>query len=98
MPNADETLDFLNKLHEEAKGKDLVIIGACQDSALTLREYTKEGRVQFRNFADFDQAIETQYRVARWPLCYVLDKEGKIKHKGDPGPFVRISAMAVLDQ
>ena len=98
MPKADETLDFLNKLHEEAKGKDLVIIGACQDNVLTLREYTKEGRVTFRNFADFEQEIETQYRVSRWPLCYVLDKEGKIKYKGDPGPFVRISAMAVLDQ
>ena len=98
MSNAGETLAFLNKLHEEAKGKDLVIIGACQDSSLTLRDYTKEGKVLFRNFADFEQEIETTYRVARWPLCYVLDKEGKIRHKGDPGPFVRISAMAILGE
>ncbi|MDB4544309.1 TlpA family protein disulfide reductase [Akkermansiaceae bacterium] len=98
MPNAQETLSFLNKLHEEAKGKDLVIIGACQDSVVTLRDYTKDGRVLFRNFADFEQAIETEYRVSRWPQCYVLDKEGKIQYKGEPGPFVRISAMAILGQ
>jgi len=98
MPNADETLAFLNQLHEEAKGKDLVVIGACQDSLLTIRDYTKDGKVLFRNFADFEQEIETTYRVTRWPLCFVLDKEGKIQHKGDPGPFVRISAMAILGE
>ena len=98
MPNADQTLDFLNKLHDEAKGKDMVVIGACQDSLLTLRDYIKDGKVLFRNFADFEQEIETTYRVTRWPLCFVLDKEGKIRHKGDPGPFVRISAVSILGE
>ena len=98
MPAHDESLAIFRKYQEEFEGKDIEIIGVSMDNPLTLRDHIGKGRVTWRNFSDPSQLITKLYRVERWPQVYVLDHQGKIQFRGEPGEFVKLYALDLAKQ
>ena len=98
MPAHDESLALFRKYQEAFEGKDIEIIGVSIDNPLTLRDHIGKGRVTWRNFSDPSQAITKLYRIERWPMVYVLDHEGRIHYKGEPGEFVKLYALDLANQ
>lgn len=97
MKEAGRTLEIMRKLHQNLQGKNAVIIGVSADHAKTLRKMTADGDAPWRNFFDNDRKLASQYHIDRWPRIYVLDHNGKIRHKGSPGAFVELAVEALLD-
>jgi len=98
MPARDDSLALFRKYQKEFKGKDIEIIGINMDNPLTLRRHIGDGTVTWRNFSDPKQIITKLYRIEQWPQVYVLDHEHKIQYRGEPGAFVKITALDLAEQ
>lgn len=98
MPAHDQSLALMKQYQEEFSGKNIAILGVNMDNPLTLRKHTADGAVTWRNFSDSTQKISKLYRIERWPYVYVLDQNQTIRHVGEPGAFVKITAADLLEQ
>lgn len=96
MPEADRTIEITSEMVRKNTGKPLTVVGVNRDSLQKLRSLEADGIVSWRNFADASNQLSREYRVASWPLVYVLDGERKIHYAGTPGSFVELTADALL--
>lgn len=72
------------------------LIGVTSDSLEVLRSLRANGTISWRNFADVDGRIHSQFRVSDLPLVYVLDSSRKILYIGGPGAFVELTVEGLL--
>ncbi|MBK1834222.1 peroxiredoxin family protein [Roseibacillus ishigakijimensis] len=98
MEAADETMAFLRKVTEQQSSQGAAILGVASESPEQLRHLIKDGTVTWENWLDEKGEIAELYQVARYPACWVLDKQGKIQHRGVPGPFAELTLEALLKE
>jgi peroxiredoxin len=98
MPEADRTIEITSEMVRKNSGKPLTVVGVNRDSLQKLRSLEADGAVSWRSFADASNQLASEYRVASWPLVYVLDGERKIQYAGVPGSFAELTADALLAQ
>ncbi|MES2997509.1 MAG: TlpA disulfide reductase family protein [Verrucomicrobiota bacterium] len=94
--DAEQTVKITNELIKRMAGKPFVVIGVNRDPVAKLRALEADGTVTWKNFADPDGKIATQFRVGSWPLAIVLDGTRKIQYSGPPGSFAELTAEALL--
>jgi peroxiredoxin len=96
MPEVGRTLEILNGMTRKYHDKPVTVLGVNHDLLLKLRSAEADGTVSWRNFSDPGRQLAREYRVASWPLVYVLDGERKIQYAGAPGSFVEFTVDALL--
>ncbi len=99
---------YLEKLHRQHRGQDLVILGfnSVDDTELT-KEFLKQQEITFPNILDSSPAaqkinLETYQRgLFAVPLNYIIDREGKIAYgwygyeKDDPRPQEHLKKLGI---
>jgi peroxiredoxin len=98
MQDADRVIEITAELERKFKGKPFTVVGVNHDSLEKLRSMEADGTVSWRNFSDPANQLAREYRVAGWPLVYVLDGERKIHYAGAPGSFAELTAEALLSE
>ncbi|RPJ35475.1 MAG: TlpA family protein disulfide reductase [Verrucomicrobiaceae bacterium] len=98
MPEADRVIEITAEMERKFQGKPLTVVGVNHDPLEKLRSLEAEGIITWRNFSDPGNQLAREYRVAGWPLAYVLDGERKIHYAGAPGSFVELTAEALLPE
>jgi len=96
--STEQLVAMTRAMKERFAGKPFEVIGVNRDSREALRSMQASGEVAWPNFSDPDNTLGAQYRVAVWPLAYVLDGERKIHYVGGMGSFVELTAAAVLEE
>ncbi len=96
--NARELIEFCAGLHARMRGRPVEVIGINGDASATLRPMIADGTVTWRNISDPDSSLARQYRIGMRPLCFVLDAERTIRHIGQPGAFIELTASALADE
>ena len=67
------------KLHEESKGKDLVILKvAIKDKEEDLKKYKGEFNISFPLMIDENAQVASTYGVSSHPETFLINREGKI--------------------
>ena len=97
VDDAQRVVDITTALQQKFKGKPLVVLGVNNDTVEKLRTLEGDGTVPWKSFADPENKLANDYRVAARPLVYVLDGERKIHYVGAPGSFVELTVAALLD-
>ena len=96
MRDAERGLGLLRKLQGQYGERGMDLIGVTSDSLEVLRSLRANGTISWRNFADVDGRIHSQFRVSDLPLVYVLDSSRKILYIGGPGAFVELTVEGLL--
>ncbi|BDS08590.1 hypothetical protein NT6N_36300 [Oceaniferula spumae] len=93
---AARVLETLRKSVESKAGKPFAVVGVNRDTLVNLRALEADRIVTWKNFSDPEQKIAKDYRLASWPYCLVLDKNGVIAYRGAPGSFADAVANNLL--
>lgn len=93
-----EMLQILKKYEERYAARGMVLLGVNRDSLLNLRKMEQDGIVSGTMISDPEEVIFGQYRIARSPLCFVIDQKGVIQHIGAPDSFAALTVEALLGQ
>ena len=93
---ANETLNFLEKLQGTYDGQPVQIVGVNRDNVSVLRQLEQAKRTTGVNFSDPQAKLSHQYRIQASPICYLIDQQGYIQYKGQLGSFVDLSISALL--
>lgn len=96
--NNELLLNMAKSMRERFAGKPFEIVGVSRDPKATLRAMQASGQITWPNFSDPENKLGGEYRVAGWPLVYVLDGERKIHYVGAMGSFVELTAAAILEE
>jgi peroxiredoxin len=96
MPEAGRVIEITAEMTRKFHDKPLTVVGVNHDSLEKLRSLEADGSVTWRNFSDSSNQLSREYRVASWPLVYVLDGDRKIHYAGAPGSFAELTAEALL--
>jgi peroxiredoxin len=94
--SAAQLIEMVKGMRERFAGKPFEIVGVNRDSLASLRGLQASGGVTWPNFSDPENKLGAEYRVAVWPLAYVLDGERKVHYAGAMGSFVELTAAALL--
>jgi peroxiredoxin len=92
----EQLCDLVKQMRGRFADKPFEIIGVNRDPQAALRQLQSSGVVDWPNFSDPDGKLTGEYRVAAWPLAYVLDGTRKIHYVGPMGSFVELTAAAVM--
>jgi thiol-disulfide isomerase/thioredoxin len=73
----------LQKLHEQYRGKGLVILGFnCSDDKQIALEFLRANKATFPTILDASEAATkvgfSDYKMTGVPLNYILDRQGKV--------------------
>lgn len=96
--NNDHLLDMVRAMRERFTGKPFEVVGVSRDPKEVLRSMQATGEIKWPNFSDPENKLGGEYRVAGWPLAYVLDGDRRIHYVGAMGSFVELTAAAVLEE
>ena len=96
--STDQLVDMVKQMRERFSGKPFEIVGVNRDPQQALRQLQASGQITWPNFSDPENKLGAEYRVAVWPLAYVLDGDRKIHYVGPMGSFVELTAAAVLQE
>jgi len=95
---AGRMLEMLRKDVIAKAGKPIVVVGVNRDALKNLRALEADQLVTWSNFSDPDQKISQLYRVASWPFCMVIDKQGVIRYRGNVGSMANAVANGILSK
>jgi len=98
MPEADRSIEIMTAIARKYQDKPVTVVGVNQDPLPKLRSLEADGTAAWRSFSDPSAQLAREFRVAAWPLAYVLDGERKIQYAGAPGSFVELTADALLTE
>lgn len=88
-PPCKEEMPEIQKLYEETKNSDLVIIAVEIGEPLsTVKPFIASNKYSFKVLLDSDQSVSTKYNIASIPTSYFIDVDGNIISK-------RIGAMDI---
>ena len=93
---AESVINFSKKMEKTYAGKPVEVIGVNRDSLTNLRKLVVADKSVGKSFTDPNGKLFAQYRVATAPVCFVLDKDGRIQYNGAPGSFVDFTVSALL--
>ena len=96
--STDQIIELAQQMRERFAGKPFEIVGVNRDPQVALRQLQAGGQIAWPNFSDPGNKLGGEFRVAVWPLVYVLDGDRKIHYVGPMGSFVELTAAAVLEQ
>ena len=96
--NNELLVNMANSMRQRFAGKPFEIVGVSRDPKETLRVMQASGQIAWPNFSDPENKLGAEYRVAGWPLVYVLDTSRKIHYVGAMGSFVELTAAAILEE
>lgn len=96
LPEADHLLEMTAEMVRKFQDRPFTVIGVNHDPLEKLRSLEADGIVTWPNFSDPANTLAAEYRVASWPLVYVLDGERKIHYAGPQGSFAELTAEALL--
>ncbi len=96
--STDQIIELAQQMSERFAGKPFEIVGVNRDPQVALRQLQAGGQIAWPNFSDPGNKLGGEFRVAVWPLVYVLDGDRKIHYVGPMGSFVELTAAAVLEQ
>ena len=95
--SSEQLLEMARIMRERFKDKPFEVIGINRDPQAQLRELQASHGIAWPNFSDPENKLGAQYRVAAWPLAYVLDGKRQIHYVGPVGSFVELTAAALLE-
>lgn len=98
MQDAQRVLQITANLVKKFQNKPVLILGVNHDPLEKLRALEADSTVTWQNLSDPENKLGTQYRIAAWPLVYVLDGTRKIHYSGAPGSFAELTAEALLSE
>jgi peroxiredoxin len=93
-----QLVEMVRVMKERFTGKPFEVVGVNRDTVAQLREAQTSRGIQWPNFSDPDNKLGAQYRVASWPLAYVIDGSRKIAYVGGVSSFVELTAAALLEE
>jgi peroxiredoxin len=96
--STEQVMEMATKMRERFAGKPFEIVGVNRDPQPALRQLQASGQIAWPNFSDPENKLGSEFRVAVWPLAYVLDGDRKIHYVGPMGSFVELTAAAVLQE
>lgn len=96
--NTEQLLEMARIMRERFTGKPFEVVGVNRDPQAQLRELQASHHIEWPNFSDPENKLGAQYRVAAWPLAYVLDGKRNIHYVGPVGSFVELTAAALLEE
>lgn len=96
--SSPQLLEMARIMRERFKGKPFEVVGVNRDPQLQLRDLQATQHIDWPNFSDPDNKLGAQYRVATWPLAYVMDGKRQIHFVGPVGSFVELTAAALLEE
>lgn len=96
--NNELLLEMVRSMRERFAGKPFEVVGVSRDPKEVLRSMQASGEIAWPNFSDPENKLGSEFRVAGWPLAYVLDGERRIHYVGAMGSFVELTAAAVLEE
>lgn len=78
-----EELSSLEVLHQQSKGKDLVVLTAAVDlsGSVPVKKLMAKQGYSFRVLLDSKNEVLDLYRVERIPTSFLIDRKGKIAGK-----------------
>lgn len=96
--NNELLLEMVRSMRERFTGKPFEVVGVSRDPKEVLRLMQAGGEINWPNFSDPENKLGAEYRVAGWPLAYVLDGERRIHYVGAMGSFAELTAAAILEE
>jgi len=81
-PPCKEEMPDIQKLYEETKNSDLVIIAVEIGEPLsTVKSFIDNNKYSFKVLLDSDQSVSSKYNIASIPTSYFIDVDGNIISK-----------------
>jgi peroxiredoxin len=78
-PPCKEEMPDIEKLYEETKDSDLVILAVnLGETKNTTKSFIDNNKYNFQVLLDSDQSVANQYNITKIPTSYFIDKEGNI--------------------
>jgi peroxiredoxin len=84
-PNCKAEMPEMEKLYEETKDSDLVILAVdLEESTETVRSFINNNKYNFKVLLDSNNTAAEKYQISSIPTSYFIDKDGNIvdKHIG----------------
>ena len=78
-PPCREELPIIEKLHQEFKDKNLVVLGISNEDRQTIENFLKNNRLTFPILIDEREKVGKSYKVVAIPRVLLIDKTGKIR-------------------
>lgn len=98
IPQADHVIEFTNEMVSKFIGKPIQVIGINHDPLARLRAMRLDDTVKWRNLSDPTKQISGNYRIANWPMVYVLNHKREIQYAGGLGSFAELTADALAEE
>ena len=95
--STEQLMEMARLMRERFAGKPFEVVGVNRDPQATLAQMRASGQLAWPNFSDPENKLGAQYRVAAWPLAYVLDGNRQVHYVGGVGSFVELTAAALLE-
>lgn len=81
-PPCEAEMPDIEKLYQETKGSDLVIIAVnLGEEPKTVKSFIDSNKYNFKVLLDEDQSVAIKYNITAIPTSYFVDKEGNIVSK-----------------
>lgn len=94
--NSAKVVEMAKRIKADMAGRPFELVGVNGDSTAVLREFVKNGTVNWPNFSDPERKLAAEYRINVWPIAFVLDRKRVIRYIGAPGSFVDLTVEALL--
>ncbi|MGH4052192.1 MAG: TlpA family protein disulfide reductase [Clostridium sp.] len=81
-PPCKSEMPEIQKLYEETKDTDLVIVAVDIGEPLSeVKSFTSENKYTFKVLLDSDQSVAAKYEISSIPTSYFIDEDGNIISK-----------------
>jgi len=81
-PPCIEEMPEIQKLYEETKDSDLVIVAVeIQEPLNEVKSFIQDNKYSFKVLLDSDQSVATKYNITSIPTSYFIDIDGNIISK-----------------
>jgi peroxiredoxin len=81
-PPCKEEMPEMEKLYQETKDSDLVIVAIdIGESLSTVKPFIESNKYNFKVLIDSDQSVANQYNISATPTSYFIDEDGNIISK-----------------
>ncbi|MBC7330544.1 TlpA family protein disulfide reductase [bacterium] len=78
-PPCREELPIIEKLHQEFKDKNLVVLGISNEDRDTIADFLRNNPLTFPILVDEKGNVGKSYKVVAIPRLLLIDKTGKIR-------------------
>lgn len=91
-----QTAEFLREMRAQLPSEKVEIIGVMPDNRDFVRKLLADGEATWPSVSDPDFELIEQYRVKRFPACFVIDRESIVRYNGVVNSFAQLTAEALI--